>query len=125
EAQYPGMFDSQAYSNPSDMLEHIGDVLDNLRTGTYNPFETGEADLGQEQEALANDILERFFSIPQRSPTFADKQAAKITKEKIRSRKQLDAEKARSQARAKKVQEESRVKRIELKKANAEKVKQV
>lgn len=125
EAQYPGMFDSQAYSNPSDMLEHIGDVLDNLRTGTYNPFETGEADLGQEQEALANDILERFFSIPQRAPTFADKQAAKITKEKIRSRKQLDAEKARSQARVKKVQEESRVKRIELKKANAEKVKQV
>ena len=125
EAQYSGMFDSQVYSNPSDMLEHIGDVLDNLRTGTYNPFETGEADLGQEQEALANDILERFFSIPQRSPTFADKQAAKITKEKIRSRKQLDAEKARSQARVKKVQEESRVKRIELKKANAEKVKQV
>ena len=125
EEQYPGLFDSQLYSNPADMLEHIGNVLDGLRTGTYNPFETGEADLGQEQEALANDILERFFSIPQRSPTFADKQAAKITKEKIRSRKQLDAEKARSQARVKKVQEESRVKRIELKKANAEKVKQV
>ena len=125
EAQYPGMFDSQVYSNPSDMLEHIGDVLDNLRTGTYNPFASGDADLSQEQEVLANDILERFFSIPQRSPTFADKQAAKITKEKIRSRKQLDAEKARSQARVKKVQEESRVKRIELKKANAEKVKQV
>ena len=125
EAQYPGMFDSQVYSNPSDMLEHIGDVLDNLRTGTYNPFASGEVDLSQEQEVLANDILERFFSIPQRSPTFADKQAAKITKEKIRSRKQLDAEKARSQARVKKVQEESRVKRIELKKANAEKVKQV
>lgn len=125
EEQYPGLFDGQLYSNPADMLEHIGNVLDGLRTGTYNPFETGEADLGQEQEALANDILERFFSIPQRSPTFADKQAAKITKEKIRSRKQLDAEKARSQARVKKVQEESRVKRIELKKANAEKVKQV
>ena len=125
EEQYPGLFDSQLYSNPADMLEHIGNVLGGLRTGTYNPFETGEADLGQEQEALANDILERFFSIPQRAPTFADKQAAKITKEKIRSRKQLDAEKARSQARVKKVQEESRVKRIELKKANAEKVKQV
>ena len=125
EAQYPGMFDSQVYSNPSDMLKHIGDVLDNLRTGTYNPFASGEADLSQEQEVLANDILERFFSIPQRSPTFADKQAAKITKEKIRSRKQLDAEKARSQDRVKKVQEESRAKRIELKKANAEKVKQV
>lgn len=125
EAQYPGMFDSQVYSNPSDMLEHIGDVLDNLRTGTYNPFASGEADLSQEQEVLANDILERFFSIPQRSPTFADKQAAKITKEKIRSRKQLDAEKARSQDRVKKVQEESRAKRIELKKASAEKVKQV
>lgn len=125
EEQYPGLFDGQLYSNPADMLEHIGNVLDGLRTGTYNPFETGEADLGQEQEALANDILERFFSIPQRAPTFADKQAAKITKEKIRSRKQLDAEKARSQARVKKVQEESRVKRIELKKANAEKVKQV
>ena len=125
EAQYPGMFDSQVYSNPSDMLEHIGDVLDNLRTGTYNPFASGEADLSQEQEVLANDILERFFSIPQRSSTFADKQAAKITKEKIRSRKQLDAEKARSQDRVKKVQEESRAKRIELKKASAEKVKQV
>ena len=125
EAQYPGMFDSQVYSNPSDMLEHIGDVLDNLRTGTYNPFASGEADLSQEQEVLANDILERFFSIPQRSPTFADKQAIKITKEKIRSRKQLDAERARSQARVKKLQEESRAKRIELKKASAEKVKQV
>lgn len=125
EEQYPGLFDSQLYSNPADMLEHIGNVLDGLRTGTYNPFETGEADLGQEQEALANDILERFFSIPQRSPTFADKQAAKITREKIRSRKAIDAERERSKARVKKVQEESRVKRIELKKANAEKVKQV
>lgn len=125
EEQYPGLFDSQLYSNPADMLEHIGNVLDGLRTGTYNPFETGEADLGQEQETLANDILERFFSIPQRAPTFADKQAAKITREKIRSRKAIDAERERSKARVKKVREESRVKRIELKKASSEKVKQV
>lgn len=125
EEQYPGLFDSQLYSNPADMLEHIGNVLDGLRTGTYNPFETGEADLGQEQEALANDILERFFSIPQRAPTFADKQAAKITREKIRSRKAIDAERERSKARVKKVQEESRAKRIELKKASIEKVKKV
>ena len=125
EENYPALFDSEQYPNPSDMIERIGDVLDSLKPGSsYNPFETGEADLQQEQEQLANDIMERFFEIPQRAPTFADKQAAKLTRERIRSRKALDAEKERSAARVRKVKETERVKRVALKKAGDERVKQ-
>lgn len=124
EAEYPGMF-TEEYINPGDMVNRLGEVLTQLKPSRVNPFMNGQADFATEQELLANDIMERFYSIPQRAPTFADRQAAKLVREKIRSRKQLDAEKARGQARVKKVQEESRAKRIELKKASSEKVKQV
>lgn len=124
EAEYPGLF-TEEYINPGDMVNRLGEVLTQLKPSRANPFMNGQADFATEQELLANDIMERFYSIPQRAPTFADRRAAKLVREKIRSRKQLDAEKARGQARVKKVQEESRAKRIELKKASSEKVKQV
>lgn len=121
--EYPSLFD--ANTPEGDMLNRLGEVLDGLKPSKYNPFETGEADLSMEREMLANDILERFYSIPQRAPTFADKQAAKLTKTRITARKKLDAERQRGNERVRKVKEESRVKRVELKKANAEKVKTV
>lgn len=121
--EYPSLFD--ANTPEGDMLNRLGEVLDGLKPSKYNPFETGEADLSMEREMLANDILERFYSIPQRAPTFADKQAAKLTKTRITARKKLDSERQRGNERVRKVKEESRVKRVELKKANAEKVKTV
>ena len=123
ESEYPGLF-TEEYINPGDMVNRLGEVLTRLKPSKTNPFTAGQADFATEQEFLANDIMERFYSIPQRAPTFADKQAAKLVREKIRSRKQLDAEKNRGQARVQKVREENRAKRIELKKASSEKVKQ-
>lgn len=123
ESEYPGLF-TEEYINPGDMVNRLGEVLTRLKPSKTNPFTDGQADFATEQEFLANDIMERFYSIPQRAPTFADKQAAKLVREKIRSRKQLDAEKNRGQARVQKVREENRAKRIELKKASSEKVKQ-
>lgn len=121
--EYPSLFN--ANTPEGDMLNRLGDVLDSLKPSRYNPFETGEADLSMERETLANDIMERFYSIPQRAPTFADKQAAKLTKTRITARKKLDSERQRSKERVRKVKEESRVKRVELKKAHSEKVKAV
>lgn len=123
ESEYPGLF-TEEYINPGDMVNRLGEVLTRLKPSKTNPFTAGQADFATEQELLANDIMERFYSIPQRAPTFADKQAAKLVREKIRSRKQLDAEKNRGQARVQKVREGNRAKRIELKKASSEKVKQ-
>lgn len=105
EEGYPGLFDSKVYSNPADMLLRIAEVMDTTKPFEYNPYESGEADFDTEAEYLANDILERFHTVPERAPTFADMQARKLLKaqqdadrkmlnlmEKMK-REKLDAEK--------------------------------
>lgn len=125
EEEYPAIFDSSLFSNPSDMMNQIGDVLDDLKPGATNPYTNGALNYREEQERLADEIVERFFSIPQRSPTFADRQAVKLTKERIKARKRLDAQAERNKAREKRIREESRVKQLRLKEQAASKVQQV
>ena len=111
--EFPGLFPEDV--NEGDMLNILGDILDSMKPTRSNPFTTGNADLTFEKENLANALMERFFSIPQRAPTFADKQAAKLVRAKIDARKAIDAAKAKGNARLEKERAKARAQKLELK----------
>ena len=119
EEQYPGLFDGSEYLNPADMLNHLGEVLDATRPVESNPFEEGTQAWEIERQHLANDILDRFYEIPQQKPTFADKQYRKLMWAKVNAQNKLAevkahyeqrvaAERERGNAKAERVKEHYR-----------------
>ena len=84
---YPGFFSEEKEITSQAMLEQIVNVLDDLKPKWYNPFES----YAREATAyLANDIIDRFFDIPQAKPTFADKAERRVVEAKISGRKKLE-----------------------------------
>lgn len=76
---WPGLFDSDRVSNPGDQLREIDDVLNRIYTiDEYNP---NDRYMREATQSVANEILEQFFDTPEQK-TFADKQAAKLLKQK-------------------------------------------
>ena len=74
--QYPEFFNEQRDGNVEDQLRRIADVTDSLYSITeYNPF---EGYMGQAVASISNDIMDRFFDLPQTKKTFADRQAEQI-----------------------------------------------
>lgn len=84
---YPEFFDESEYTTQADQLAHIANVLDSLQPYEVNPY---SANMSQAATWLASDILERFYELPQAKPTFADKQAEKLTKQVIKDAKKLE-----------------------------------
>lgn len=75
---WPGLFDSDRVSHPGDQLREIDDVLNRIYTiDEYNPI----WNMREATQSVANEILEQFFDTPEQR-TFADKQAAKLLKQK-------------------------------------------
>ena len=89
---YPELFDAEQYTHPVDQLEHIAEVLDSLKPVEENPY---SYDMRNATEWLANEIIDRYFEVPQAKKTFADKQADKLTKEKIKGAEKLANQKER------------------------------
>lgn len=89
---YPEFFDAEQYTHPVDQLEHIAEVLDSLKPVEENPY---SYDMRNATEWLANEIIDRYFEVPQAKKTFADKQADKLTKEKIKGAEKLSNQKER------------------------------
>lgn len=89
---YPQFFDKDNEITTADQLERIAEVLDEIRPVEENPYaaETKEA-----ARYLANDILDRFFDIPQAKPTFADKAERRVVEAKIEGQRKLDRERER------------------------------
>lgn len=85
--QYPEFFDADQYTHPAEQLEHIADVLDSLRPFDENPY---TYNMRNAAEWLADDIIDRFYSVPQAKKTFADKAEAKLTKQKIKDANKLE-----------------------------------
>ncbi len=76
---WPGLFDSERVSHPGDQLREIDDVLNRIYTiDEYNP---NDRYMHQAAQSVSNEILEQFFDLPQQR-TFADRQAAKLLKQK-------------------------------------------
>lgn len=108
--RWPEFFDETEYTSPSDQLLQIADVADQLRqVEEYNPFEGDGMD--QVVAGAANEILERFFDLPQTKKTFADRQEAK-----------LNAAKAQGKQQVQKVREEYKERLDKLRQANRQRV---
>lgn len=82
---YPEFFSETRENNVSDQISRIAEVANELyNAGEYNPF---EGYMGQAVSAISNDIMERFFDLPQAKKTFADVQAEKLDAAKAAGRK--------------------------------------
>ena len=75
-SQYPEFFSEQRETNISDQVQRIADVANQLYSVTeYNPF---EGYMGQAVASISNDIMDRFFDLPQTKKTFADRAAEQV-----------------------------------------------
>lgn len=82
---YPEFFSETRENNVSDQIARIADVSNELyNVSEYNPF---EGYMGQAVSAISNDVMERFFDLPQAKKTFADVQAEKLDAAKAAGRK--------------------------------------
>ena len=82
---YPEFFSDTRENNVSDQIARIADVAGELyNVSEYNPF---EGYMGQAVSSISNDILDRFFDLPQAKKTFADVQAEKLDAAKAAGRK--------------------------------------
>lgn len=82
---YPEFFSETREDNVSDQIARIADVANELYSvSEYNPF---EGYMGQAIGSISNDIMDRFFDLPQAKKTFADVQAEKLDAAKAAGRK--------------------------------------
>ena len=84
---YPELF-SDKKSTIEDMLEQIVEVLDSIQPTEVNPF---SYEMKAASSYLANDIMDRFFDIPQAKPTFADKAERRVVEARIKGGKKVEA----------------------------------
>ena len=104
---WPEFFDEQRENNPVDQLLRIAEVMDGIyNVEEYNPFGPY---MQQAITGAANEIMERFFDLPQTRATFADRQARK-----------LDDAKAKGRERVQKAQEQNAARLAELRQQNRE-----
>ena len=82
---YPEFFSETREDNVGDQIARIADVANELYSvSEYNPF---EGYMGQAIGSISNDIMDRFFDLPQAKKTFADMQAEKLDAAKAAGRK--------------------------------------
>lgn len=104
--RWPEFFDEAEQSHPADQLLRVGEVLDQLyAVEEYNPFE-GEMD--QAVTGAANEIMERFFDLPQTRKTFADRQETRLSAAKANGKQQVQKVREEYKARLDKLREQNR-----------------
>lgn len=103
---WPEFFDEVRENNPVDQLLHISEVAEQLyRTTTGNPF---AGNLREAQAGVSNEILERFFDIPQVRATFADRAAQAVENERQRGRERVNRVREQRDARITQLREQNR-----------------
>lgn len=103
---WPEFFDEARENNPVDQLLHISEVAEQLyRTSTGNPF---AGNLREAQAGVSNEILERFFDIPQVRATFADRAAQAVENERQRGRERVNRVREQRDARITQLREQNR-----------------
>lgn len=120
---YPEFFNAEEQTDSADMLERIVDVLDEISPTEVNPY---SREIGQTASYLANDIINRFFDIPQAKPTFADKAERRVVDARIAGNKKVEAVRQRKDERIQKLIEKQREKTKKLiEKAKASKTQAI
>lgn len=85
---YPEFFNADEQINPQDQFERIVEVLDEIQPAEVNPH---SSDMQQMTAQVANDIIDRFFDVPQAKPTFADKAERRVVEARIAGGKKVEA----------------------------------
>lgn len=99
---YPEFFDTERDNNTSDQLERIVEVLDEIQPTEINPY---DREIQQASMFLANDVINRFFDIPQAKPTFADKAERRVIDARIAGAKKVEAVRLQKDAKIQKLLE--------------------
>ncbi len=86
---YPEFFNGEKAGSYSDKLYVMEDVLDSLKPLEFNPYAN---DMELATTSIANDILQKFFEVPQARPTYADKMEQRLAKERIEGAKRVAAQ---------------------------------
>lgn len=106
-SRYPEFFNEERTQNPADQLLEIAEVLDGMQPTEHNPY---SYNMREAATWLANDIIERFYELPQAKPTFADKAEQKLTKQVIKDAKKMERMRYQKNERIKALIEENRKK---------------
>jgi len=90
--------------HPADQLVHLAELLDDLRPVYENPHSRYMAEA---VEYLANDIVDSLIdeSVRQTAPTFADRQAAKLSEQKAKDAQRLSALREQKNAKIKDIRQ--------------------
>lgn len=99
---YPQFFDEDVHMTQPDQLNHIAEVLDMLQPTEFNPH---SRNMRESINWLADDIIERFYELPQAKPTFADKQHQKLVRKAIEDGHKLEEAVAKERAKREKAVE--------------------
>lgn len=114
--RYPEFFDDDT-TNQADQLLKIGEVLDSLRPAEHNPY---SYNMRESATWLANDIIERFYSLPQAKPTYADKASRRLDRVRAQKNQKIQQIIEENREKVKSVTAKERAKRTEA----VEKVKE-
>ena len=103
---WPEFFDEQRENNPVDQLLRIAEVMDGIyNVEEYNPFGPY---MQQAITGAANEIMERFFDLPQTRATFADRQARKLDDAKAKGRERVQKAREQNAARLAELRQQNR-----------------
>ena len=120
---YPEFFSETRENNVSDQIARIADVAGELyNVSEYKPF---EGYMGQAASSISNDILDRFFDLPQAKKTFADVQAEKLDAAKAAGRKAAADAKLAGEKKLERQTEKLRHTQEALQKARAQQVEKL
>ena len=104
----PEFFDETREVAPADQLLHIAEVLDGIyAVSEYNPFSQY---FQQAVTDASNEIMERFFDLPQTRKTFADRQAQKLAEEKAKGIQKVQEVREKNNARLDELRKQNRQK---------------
>lgn len=104
--RWPEFFDEDREGTVSDQLYQIEAVLDKVYKITkYNPFDMYTS---QAVSGAANEILEKFFDLPQTKKTFADRQAARLDREKAAGKRRIQEEREQKNAKLEELRQKNR-----------------
>ena len=108
---YPEFFNADEQINPQDQFERIVEVLDEIQPSEVNPY---SSEMQQMTSFLANDIIDRFFDVPQAKPTFADKAERRVVEARIAGGKKVEAVRQQKDEKIQKLLDKQRVKTKKL-----------
>lgn len=103
--QYPDLFNTEI-THPADQLMQIGNVLDMTQPQVINPY---HANVDEMAYHVGQELMQEYWNVRQPSPTYADKQAAKLNAVKQKYNEKLENYKQKTESRYKELLDEARL----------------